>query len=80
MSLQVRAVYRDGAFVVRERCDLPQDTEVNLIIQGPMLVPPVITDPAERASFLKAMAERMRQNPLPAEAVRFSREELHERC
>jgi hypothetical protein len=79
MSFQVRAVYRDGAFVLRERCDLPQETEVNLIIQGPMLAPPVITEPAERASFLRAMTERIRQNPLPAEAVRFSRDELHER-
>ena len=79
MSLQVKAVFRNGAFVVQEPCDLPQESEVNLIVQGPLIVPPAVTEPEERARILAAMTQRMRQNPVPAEAPHFSREQLHER-
>ena len=79
MSLQVKAVFRNGAFVVQEPCDLPQEAEVNLIVQGPLVVPPAVTDPEERARILAAMTQRMRQNPLPAGAPHFTREQLHER-
>jgi len=79
MNRQVKAVYRNGAFVVREPCDLPQESEVNLIIQGPLVLPPVVTDSAERTRILDQVTERMRQNALPMESPRFTREELHER-
>lgn len=79
MSQCLTAVYRDGVFVVREPCDLPQDSQVQLIVQGPFLVPPAVTDPAERIRMLSAVTERMRQNPLPPDAPRFSRDDLHER-
>ena len=79
MSLQVKAVFRNGAFVVQEPCDLPQEAEVNLIVQGPLVLPPSVTNPQERERILAAMTKRMRQNPLPAEAPRFTREQLHER-
>src|SRR5437879_3090046 len=32
MNRHVKAVYRHGAFVIREPCDLPQESEVNVII------------------------------------------------
>ena len=38
-----------------------------------------VTDAAERSRLLAALLERMRANPIPANAPRFTREELHER-
>ncbi len=74
-----KAVYRDGAFLVREPCALPQDAEVQLIVQGPFVIPPTVTDPAEIARVLATVTERMRANSLPTAAPRFTRDELHER-
>jgi hypothetical protein len=79
MSLQVRAIYRDGAFVVKQPCDLPQESEVDLIVQGPLTMPPIETDPDQRARVLRGVTQRMRNNPIPAEAPRYTRDELHER-
>jgi hypothetical protein len=39
----------------------------------------MITDPEERAKRMKALVERMQRNPIPANAPRFTRDELHER-
>lgn len=41
--------------------------------------PPTGTDPVEKARILRQVAERMRQNPIPAAAPRLSREDLHGR-
>jgi hypothetical protein len=79
MSLQIRAIYRDGAFVVKQPCDLPQESEVDLIVQGPLTMPPIETDPDLRARILRGVTQRMRNNPIPAEAPRYTRDELHER-
>jgi hypothetical protein len=79
MSQAVTATYRDGAFVLREPCDLPEDAEVQLIIQGPVAISPTVTDPAERARILSAVVERMQHNPLPVNAPRWTRDQLHER-
>lgn len=48
-------------------------------VQGPHIIPPSITDPEERARRLKALVERMENNPIPADAPRYTRDELHER-
>ena len=76
---RVKAVYRDGSFVPREPCDVPEGTEVEIIVQGVPILTPTITDPEERARRLHQLVERMKQNPIPTEAPRFTRDELHER-
>jgi hypothetical protein len=38
-----------------------------------------VTETAERARLLQGLLERMKANPIPADAPRFTREELHER-
>lgn len=78
MSQTVKAVYRGGAFIPKTPCDLPEDTEVELTVH-PYLLPPEESDPQKRAEIAKALVERMRQNPIPADAPRFTRDELHER-
>jgi hypothetical protein len=79
MNYRTKAVYRGGAFVPKTQCDLPEDAEVDLLVQGPSLVPPAVADPAQRARILRQITDRMRQNPIPADAPRFTRDELHER-
>ena len=79
MSQQVRAVFHDGVFVPQEPCDLPEGSEVRLTVDDPLTIPPEITDPVERAAVLKDIVRSMRENPIPANAPRFTRDELHER-
>jgi len=79
MSKSLKAVYRRGAFIPETPCDLPEDSEVELIVQGPVLTQPKIVDPKERANILSKLAARMQQNVLPQTAPRFTRESLHER-
>jgi hypothetical protein len=79
MNYRTKAVYRGGAFVPETRCDLPEEAEVDLLVQGPQLVPPAVTDREQRARVLRQVTERMKRNPIPAEAPRFTRDELHER-
>jgi len=80
MSQTLKAIYRDGAFIPQAPCDLPEGAEVELTISAPRVLPPKVTDPGERKRIMERMVERMRANPIPADAPRrFTREELHER-
>jgi predicted DNA-binding antitoxin AbrB/MazE fold protein len=79
MVQRLKAVYQNGAFVPQAPCDLPEGSEVELTIHDPYTIPPSVTDPQERARILKELVQRMKDNPLPADAPHFTREELHER-
>jgi hypothetical protein len=79
MTYHTKAIYRQGAFIPLLQCNLPEDSQVDLLVQGPSIISPVITDTEERSRILQQVTKRMRQNPLPAEAVTFSRDQLHER-
>ena len=79
MNDRLKAVYRGGAFVPETPCDLPEGAEVDLLIQGPLVLSPSVTEPEARAALLKQLALRMRQNPVPAQAPRYARDQLHER-
>ena len=80
MAQRLKAIYQNGAFVPQSPCDLPENSEVELVIEGPHVLPPLVTDPEERKRILEQLVQRMRSNPIPANAPRrFTREELHER-
>ena len=79
MSQKLRAIYQGGAFIPQSPCNLPENSEVELTIEVPRVIPPVVTDPEERKRILSEVVESMRNNPIPADAPRFTREELHER-
>ena len=79
MTRQLKAVYRGGAFVPLEVCDLPEGSEVNLTIQGSRSIAPPVIEAADRQRILKALVERMQANPIPKGAPRLNREALHER-
>ena len=79
MIQRIRAVFRDGAFQPASACDVPEDCEVDLVVtESPgHSVPSMAED--ERRRVLREVTARMRDNPIPADAPRFSREQLHER-
>ena len=79
MNQMMKAIYRQGSFVIKEPCDIPEESEVDLIVQGPLILPPAVTDPGRVRGLLAEITERMKQNPLPNQAPRFTREELHGR-
>ena len=79
MTQIIRAVYRDGAFRPETPCDLPENSEVEILVQESRGRGPSVTDPVERHRILRQITERMQGNPLPPGAPRFSRDELHER-
>lgn len=79
MSQRLKAIYQNGAFIPQVPCDLPDGSEVELTLHEPRTIPPRVTDPEERKRILARMIERMLANPIPANAPRFTREELHER-
>ena len=51
MTYRMRAIYRDGAFVPETRCALPENAEVDLLVQGPLRTPPIVTNPEQRTTF-----------------------------
>jgi len=79
MIHELRAVYRAGVFVPGEACDLPENSEVDLIVQGPLVTHPEVTEQGERARILRSVTERMQRNPIPPNAQPFARDELHGR-
>ena len=79
MPQALKAVYRNGAFVLQTAFELPEETEVELLIQSPQVVSPPISDLETKRQFLQALVERMQQNPIPLNAPRLTRETLHKR-
>jgi predicted DNA-binding antitoxin AbrB/MazE fold protein len=79
MSQTFKAIYRDGAFIPQTPCDLPDGAEVELTIHAPHIIPAKVKDPEERKRILHDLVERMEQNPIPADAPRWTRDEIHER-
>ena len=79
MKQTITATYRGGVFHPDEPCDLPEDTRVEIRELPNGIRPPLEADPEERKRILKAVADRMMQNPLGLDARRFTRDELHER-
>ncbi|HKQ07124.1 MAG TPA: antitoxin family protein [Blastocatellia bacterium] len=79
MSHTIKAVYHNGAFIPQEPCDLPEGVQVEVVVSDPYTIPPQITDPKEREKVMAELLKRMSENPIPENAPRFTRDELHER-
>lgn len=79
MPQALKAIYRNGAFILQTAFELPEGTEVELLIQSPQVVSQPISDLETKRQFLKLLIEKMQQNPIPLNAPRFTREILHER-
>ena len=79
MRQAIKAIYRNGAFILQTAFELPEGTEVELLIQSSQVMSPSISDLETKRQFLKSLVERMQHNPIPLNAPRFTREMLHER-
>lgn len=79
MPQALKAIYRNGAFILQTAFELPEGTEVELFVQSPQVMSPPISDLETRQQCLKSLVERMQQNPIPLNAPRFTRDMLHER-
>ena len=79
MSKSLKAVYQRGAFIPKTPCHLPDESEVELIVQDPVLSQPEVVDALERANIISQLVAWMQRSVLPDTAPRFSRELLHER-
>ena len=82
MSVRLRAIYRDGAFVPitnGDELDVPENTEVELIVQNPTVLPVTAMNDEDRERALRALRESWEQHPLAPDAPRLTRDELHER-
>jgi predicted DNA-binding antitoxin AbrB/MazE fold protein len=77
--MTVKAIYREGNFVPEAPVDIPDGAEVELTIARPTAIPPEVTDPEERQRIIDDILADMARHPWPADAPRFTREELHER-
>ncbi len=69
-----KAVYRAGTLILPEPLDVAEESVVDFVVLFPN-----ITDSQARLRLLKTVTRRMRNNPLPAQSNKFSREELHAR-
>ena len=78
MPQTLRATYRSGVFILQTDCNLPEETEVDLVVQLCQITPPKITDISARQNFLKLLVERMQRNPIPVNAPPLTRDMLYE--
>jgi len=69
-----KAVYRDGILILPEPLDVADETVVDFVVLFPET-----TNPQARSRLLKTVTRRMRNNPLPGNNIKFSREGLHAR-
>ena len=79
MKQTITATYRDGVFHPDEPCDLPEGTAVEIRELANGVRSPLEADPEKRKRILKAVVDRMMQNPIGSDAPKFTRDELHER-
>jgi len=75
----LKAIYRNGTFILQSAFELPEGTEVELLVQSPHVVSPLISGVEVKKQFLKSLVEGMQQNQIPLSTPRFTRDMLHER-
>jgi predicted DNA-binding antitoxin AbrB/MazE fold protein len=79
MTQALKAIYHNGTFILQSAFNLPEGTEVEILVQTPELRPPAIPSLEARKQLLQSLLERMQQNPIPLNAPAFIRDILHER-
>ena len=79
MKQTITATYKEGVFHPDKPCDLPEGTRVQLAIADALVLPPRVSDDAERARILKRVADRMKHNPVAPDTPKLTREQLRER-
>jgi hypothetical protein len=81
MSLRLRAIYKEGAFIpiASENLEVPENTEVELIVSTAKVTPPTVTGEDERHQVLKELLASWDKYPVRPDAPSLTRDDLHER-
>src|SRR5436305_12676883 len=82
MSLRLKAIYRDGAFVPvanGEKLNVPENTEVEITVHNPYVLPPTAASEEERERALRELFASWDAHPVRPDAPRLTRDEMHER-
>ena len=82
MSLRLKAIYKDGAFVPisnGEKLNVSENAEVEITVHDPDAVPPTGTSDEERERALRELFASWDAHPLRSDAPRLTRDEMHER-
>ncbi|MDJ0508522.1 MAG: DUF104 domain-containing protein [Crocosphaera sp.] len=72
MLKKVKATYRNGTFIPNTPCHLPDNTEVELMIDVPSEYAQSIVDRETRKEILHALLSRMRDSSLVPKVNRVS--------
>lgn len=82
MSVRLKAIYKDGAFVPitnGDKLNVPENSEVELTVHNPDIIPPRAKSLEERQRALRELFASWDAHPLRADAPRLTRDEMHER-
>ncbi len=82
MSVRLKAIYRDGAFVPipnGEKLNVSENAEVEITVHDPYVLPPTATSEEERERALRELFASWDAHPLRSDAPRLTRDEMHER-
>ena len=82
MSLKLKAIYKDGAFVPisnGETLNVSENSEVEITVHDPYVVPATATNDQERERALHELFTSWDAYPLRSDAPRLTRDEMHER-
>ncbi len=75
--MTLRVVYHNGTFRPENQCDLKEGTHGVVLIDNAELQQ--ISDPEERRRLLADVVERLRNNPVPPDSPRLTRDQMHDR-
>jgi hypothetical protein len=82
MSLRLKAIYKDGAFVPisnGDKLNVSENAEVEITVHDPHGLPPAATSDEERERALRELFASWDAHPLRSDAPRLTRDEMHER-
>ncbi len=82
MSVRLKAIYRNGAFVPianGEKLNVSENAEVEITVHDPDVLPSTATSDEKRERALRELFASWDAHPLRADALRLTRDEMHER-
>lgn len=82
MSVRLKAIYKDGAFVPitnGDQLNVRENAEVELTVHDPYVLPAKAKTEEERQRALRELFASWDAHPLRPDAPRLSRDEMHER-
>ena len=82
MSLRLKVIYKDGAFVPilnGEKLNVSENAEVEITVHDPYVLAPTATSDEEREGAIRELFASWDAHPLRSDAPRLTRDEMHER-